>query len=149
MMALAVNGMMRGQGLATEAMARMKAELLLVAGPRFELRADLAPCMKRGGAGFYARQGWSGVGGIWSWRSEAAGVEGALRLLASGETLEQMLQVCEQDMEAADGAVAEIRGAVLGGKRRPEKELGGQPVRHSLWEQGTLEAYKQVTVWQP
>ena len=36
-----------------------------------------------------------------------------MRLLASGEAPEQMLQVCEQDMEAADGAVAEIRGAVL------------------------------------
>ena len=143
MMALAVDGMMRGQGLATEAMARMKAELLLVAGPRFELRADLASCMKKGGAGFYASQGWSGVGGIWSWRSEAAGVEGALRLLASGEALEQMLQVCEQDMEAADGAVAEIRGVVLGGKRRREEELDGQPVRHSLWEQGSLEAYNE------
>jgi hypothetical protein len=71
-------------------------------------------------------------------------VEGALRLLASGEALEQMLQVCEQDMEAADGAMAEIRGAVLGGKRRPEKELDGQPVRHSLWEQGTLEAYNEL-----
>jgi hypothetical protein len=71
-------------------------------------------------------------------------VEGALRLLASGEALEQMLQVCEQDMEAADGPVAEIRGAVLGGKRRSEKELDGQPVRYSLWEQGTLEAYNEL-----
>ena len=35
----------------------MKAELLLVAGPRFELRADLASCMKKGGARFYANQG--------------------------------------------------------------------------------------------
>jgi hypothetical protein len=57
MMALAVDGEMRGQGLATEAMARMKAELLLVAGPRFELRADLASCMKKGGARFYDSQG--------------------------------------------------------------------------------------------
>jgi hypothetical protein len=102
-MALAVDGMVTGQGLATEAMARMKVELLLVARPRFELSADLASCMKEGGAGVYASQGWSGVDGIWSWRSEAAGMEGALRLLASGEALEQMLQVCEQDMEAADG----------------------------------------------
>ena len=144
MMALAVEGMARGQGLATEAMARTKAELLLVAGPKFELRADLASCMKKGRAGFYASQGWSGVDGIWSWRSEVVGVEGALRLLASGEALEQMLQVCEQDTEAADGAVAEIRGAVLGDKRGSEKELDGQPVRHSLWEQGTLEAYNEL-----
>ena len=54
MMALAVDGVVRGQGLATEAMTRMKAELLLVAGPRFERRADLASCMKKGGARFYA-----------------------------------------------------------------------------------------------
>ena len=64
MMALAVDGRVRGQGLAMEAMARMKAELLLVAGPRFEMRADLASCMKKGGAKFYASQGWSGEGGI-------------------------------------------------------------------------------------
>ena len=72
MMALAMDGEMRGQGLATEAMARVKAELLLVAGPRFELRADLASCMKKGGAGFYESQGWTGGGGMWSWRSEAS-----------------------------------------------------------------------------
>jgi hypothetical protein len=82
MMALAVDGMMRGQGLATEALARGGAKLLLVAGPRFELRADLASCMEKGGAGFYASQGWSGVGGIWPWRFEAAGVGGALGALA-------------------------------------------------------------------
>ena len=57
MMALAVDGRGSGQGLAAEAMARMKAELLLVAGPRFELRADLASYMKKGGAKFYASQG--------------------------------------------------------------------------------------------
>jgi hypothetical protein len=55
-----------------------------------------------------------------------------------------MLQVCEQDMEAADGAVAEMRGVVLGGRRRSGKELDGQPVRHSLWEQGTMEAYNEL-----
>ena len=60
MMALAVGGEMRGQGLATGAMRRLKEELLLVAGPRFGLMADLASCMRRGGrgAGFYASQGW-------------------------------------------------------------------------------------------
>ena len=70
MMALAVDKEMRGQGLASEAMARLKAELLLVVGPRFELKADLASYMKKGGAGFYAKQGWTGGKGIWSWRSE-------------------------------------------------------------------------------
>ena len=141
MMALAVDGLVRGQGLATEAMARMKAELLLVAGPRFEMRADLASCMEKGGARFYASQGWNGVGGIWSWRSEATEVEGALGLLASGEALEQMLQVCEQDMDATDEAVSDLKGVgLLSGKRKREEELGDQPVRHSLWEQGSLEA---------
>ena len=62
MMALAVDGVVRGQGHATEALARMKAELLLVAGPSFELRADLASCMKKGGARFYDSQGWTGGG---------------------------------------------------------------------------------------
>ena len=61
-MALAVDGVVRGQGLATEAMARMKAEVLLVAGSRFELRADLASCTKKGGARFYDSQGWTGGG---------------------------------------------------------------------------------------
>ena len=77
MMALAVDGEMRGQGLATEAMGRLKEKLLLVAGPRFGLVADLASCMRKGGAGFYARQGWAGGEGSWSWRSEASEVEGA------------------------------------------------------------------------
>ena len=110
MMAMAVDGVVRGQGLATKAMARMKAEPLLVAGPRFELRTDLASCTKKGGARFYASQGWTGGGGIWSWRSEASEVEGALRRLASGEALEQMLQACEQDMFETDEALSELRG---------------------------------------
>ena len=32
----------------------------------------------------------------------------------------------------------------MGGKRKREKELAHQPVRHSLWEQGSLEAYNEV-----
>ena len=42
---------MRGQGLATGAIRRLKEELLLVAGPRFGLVANLASCMRSGGAG--------------------------------------------------------------------------------------------------
>ena len=57
MIALTVDGVMRGQGLASGAMARMKAYLLLGAGPRFEMKADMASCMTRDGAGFYASQG--------------------------------------------------------------------------------------------
>ena len=136
---------MRGQGLATEAMARMKAELLLEAGPRFELRADLASCMEKGGARFYASQGWSGVGGIWSWRSEATEVEEALRLLASGEALEQMLQVCEQDMAVTDEARSDLRRTgLLSAKRKRGEELASQAVRHSLWEQDSLEAHNEL-----
>ena len=123
----------------------MKAGLLLVAGPRFELRADLAPCMEKGGARFYASQGWSGVGGIWMWRSEAAEVEGALRLLASGEALEQMLPVCEQDMAVTDKVLSDLRRTgLLAGKRKRGEELAGQAVRHSLWEQDSLEAHNEL-----
>ena len=146
-MALAVEGKMRGRRIATEAIARLKAELAPTAGPGFGLRADLAWCMEKGGAGFYERQGWTGGEGIWSWRAEVPGLEGAgvapdqgpaltsgsgeaqaggkavtavsegaagaageeedvaAGVVASGEVLEQMLQVCEQDMNAADGAV--------------------------------------------
>ena len=42
----------------------MKAYLLLEAGPRFEMKADMASCMTRDGAGFYASQGWTGGEGI-------------------------------------------------------------------------------------
>ena len=70
MMALTVGEVTRGHGLATGAIGRLKEELLVVAGPRFGLVADLALCMRRGGTGFYARQGWTGGGGSWSWRSE-------------------------------------------------------------------------------
>ena len=63
-------------------------------------------------------------------------MEGALRSLASGEAPEQMLQVCEQDMDAADEAVSDLKGVgLLSGKWKREEELGDQPVRHSLWEQ--------------
>ena len=56
-----------------------------------------------------------------------------------------MLQVCEQDMAAADGALAKLRGErVLAGKGERGGELAGQPVGHSLWEQGLLEAYNEV-----
>ena len=145
MMALTVDEGMRGQGLASGAIARMQAYLLLEAGPRFEMRADMATCMTEDGAGFYASQGWTGGEGVWSWRSEATEVEGALRLLASGEALEQLLQECEQDMDAADEAVSDLQGAGLqSGKRKREEELDDQPVRHSLWEQGSLEAYNEL-----
>ena len=144
-MALAVDGVVRGQGLATEAMARMKAELLLVARPRFELVVDLAACMKKDGARFYASQGWTGGGGIRSWRSEASEVEGALRLLASGEALEQMLQARGQDMSATDEALSDLRGVGrLTSKRKRGDELAHQPVSHPLWEQDSLEALNEV-----
>ena len=76
-MALAVEGKMRGWRIATEAIARLKAELAPMAGPGFGLRADLAWCMEKGGAGFYKRQGWTGGEGVWSWRADVPGLEGA------------------------------------------------------------------------
>ena len=30
---------------------------------------DLAACMKKEGVGFYARQGWAGMGEVWEWSS--------------------------------------------------------------------------------
>ena len=77
MMTLAVEGKLRGRRIATEAIARLKAELAPMAGPGFGLRADLAWCMEKGGAGFYERQGWAGGEGVWSWRAEVPGLEGA------------------------------------------------------------------------
>ena len=81
--------------------------------------ADLALCMRRAGAGFCARQGWTGGGGSWAWRSETLEEEGA------GVVVDQGLvppRGCE---------------GVLAGKR-PRGELAGQPGRHSLWEHGPL-----------
>ena len=66
-------------------------------------------------------------------------MEGALRLLASGEALEQMLQVCERDMAETDEAVSDLTGErFLSGKRKRGDELAHQAVRHSLGEQGPL-----------
>ena len=66
----------------------------MVAGPSYRLVVDLASCMRKGGAGFYVRQGWTGGGWIWEWDSEAvaeavaaAGVEqssGAAEAAAPG-----------------------------------------------------------------
>ena len=64
MRALAVDEMLRGKGLATQMLGEVKKELAIVAGGRFRLVADLASCMDKGGAGFYAKQGWSGREGI-------------------------------------------------------------------------------------
>ena len=48
-------------------------------------------------------------------------------------------------MSATDVALLELRGeGVLASKRKREGELVDQPVRHSLWEQGSLEAYNEV-----
>ena len=68
-------------------------------------------------------------------------------LLASGVALEQMLQMCEQDMDATAEAVSDLKGVgLLSGKRKREEELGAQPMRHSLWKQGSLEACNERLV---
>ena len=112
MMALAVDGEVRGQGLATGAIRRLKEELLLVAGPRFGLVADLASCTRSGGAGFYARQGWTGGEGSWSWRSEAFGVEGAGRVPDQGPApAGGRAGGAEPEADTVDGARVEEAGA--------------------------------------
>ena len=78
-------------------------------------------------------------GGTEGDETEAAGV------VASGEALEQMLQACEQDMSATDEALSDLREVGrLTGKRKRGDELTHQPVRHSLWEQDSLEALNEV-----
>ena len=68
-----------------------------------------------------------------------------MRLLASGEALEQMLQVCEQGRSATDEAVLALRGVgQTTSKRRKGEELAHQYVRHSLWEQDSLEAHNEL-----
>ena len=48
-------------------------------------------------------------------------------------------------MSATDEALSDLRGVgVLAGKRKRGEELAHQPVRHSLWEQGSLEAHNEV-----
>ena len=48
-------------------------------------------------------------------------------------------------MSAADEALSDLRGVgELTGKRKRGDELAHQPVRHSLWGQGSLEAYNGV-----
>ena len=131
MMALAVDGEMMGQGMTTGAMRRLKEELLLVAGPRLGLVADLASCMKSGGAGFYAGRGWTGGGGSWSWRSEVLEVEEAGVVLdqspapvgGSGEAqVGGKAGGAEPKEGAADGAAEEEAEAA--GLEAPAEALG-------------------------
>ena len=69
---------------------------------------------------------------------------GAEELEAPDEVWEQV-QVWEQDMSATDEALSYLRGVgVLAGKRKRGDELAHQPVRHSLWEQDSLEAHNEV-----
>ena len=55
-----------------------------------------------------------------------------------------MLQEFEQDMAETDEALSDIRVRVLAGKRKRGEELAHQHVRHSLWKQGSLEAYIEL-----
>ena len=48
-------------------------------------------------------------------------------------------------MSATDEPLSNVRGMeVLAGKRKRGEELAHQHVRHSLWEQGSLEAYNEL-----
>ena len=78
------------------------------AGAEASARAEVAAPEESAGAGAGAEEGEE---------ARAAGLE------ASDEALEQMPQVCEQDMDAADGIVAKLRRRrVLVGKRKREDE---------------------------
>ena len=60
----------------------------MVAGSKYKLVAGLAPCMREGGAGFYAyaRQEWTGGGWVWGWSSETTpGGRWGRRLTGKGE----------------------------------------------------------------
>ena len=53
--------------------------------------------------------------------------------------------MCEQDMAVTDEAMSDLRGVgLLSGKRKRGDELARQTVRHSLWEQASLEAHNEV-----
>ena len=77
---------------------------------------------------------------------ESAGVEGATtaRLEPPEEALEQVLQECEHDKVETDEALSDIMMGVLAGKKKRGEELAHQHVRHSLWEQDSLEAYNEL-----
>ena len=47
-------------------------------------------------------------------------------------------------MAETDEALSDNRMRVLSGKRKRGEELAHQHVRHSLWEQDTLEAYNEL-----
>ena len=46
-------------------------------GSEYKLVVDLAACMKKEGVGFYARQGWAGVDGVWEWDSGVSASPGS------------------------------------------------------------------------
>ena len=77
---------------------------------------------------------------------DSAEVEGAatVRQEASEEALEHVLLECEKDVSETDETLSDIRVGVLAGKRKRGEELAHQHVRHSLWEQGSLEAYNEL-----
>ena len=75
-------------------------------------------------------------------REEETGTE---ELEAPGMEWEQVMQVWEQDVSATDEALSDLRGAgELAGKRKRGDKLAHLPVRNSLWEQDSLEAYNEV-----
>ena len=66
-------------------------------------------------------------------------------LEAPEEERGMVMQVWEQDVSATDEALSDLRGeGELAGKRKRGDELAHLPVRHSLWEQGSLEGYNEV-----
>ena len=58
--------------------------MAVVAETKHKLVTDLAYCIEKGGAGFCARQGWTGGGGVWEWSSVVA-PEVAVRAACAGQ----------------------------------------------------------------
>ena len=62
-----------------------------------------------------------------------------------GEEWGMVMQVWEQNVPATDEALSDLKGeGELAGKRKRGGELAHLPVRHSLWEQCSLEGYNEV-----
>ena len=88
MRALAVQEELGRRGLAALSRSNQEAaggacELGWVAGSECKGVADLPACMQKEDVGFYARQGWTGVDGVWECRMGVRGAQEYLRAQAA------------------------------------------------------------------
>jgi hypothetical protein len=85
-----------------------------------------------------ARRLSDGSDSCWSYSDSDSGSEAGLEVGTAPLALEGAVVVVTQGGEE-EGAAGE-----LAGKRKRGDELAHQPVRHSLWEQGSLEAHNDL-----